>query len=111
MMKRLNELSEKFTYRVEWSQEDQVHIARCLEFPSLKAHGNSAKKALEEIESVVSSSIQWMQEEGEKIPEPFRYKAVQRRFNASNSEQSSSKSCGPRCLRKAYPLINISSLE
>ncbi|GHV04703.1 hypothetical protein AGMMS50229_06580 [Campylobacterota bacterium] len=29
-----------YIYRVEWSQEDKAHIASCLEFPSLKAHGN-----------------------------------------------------------------------
>jgi len=31
----------KYTYRIEWSAEDQLHIARCLEFPSLATHGNT----------------------------------------------------------------------
>jgi len=70
-MKARSELSEKYTYRVEWSEADQVHVAHCLEFPSLMAHGNTAEKALAEIESVVAASIEWMQEDGEKIPEPF----------------------------------------
>jgi predicted RNase H-like HicB family nuclease len=64
-------LIEKYTYRVEWSEEDAAHIAYCLEFSSLAAHGNTAEKALSEIQKSVAASIKWMKEEGEKIPEPF----------------------------------------
>jgi predicted RNase H-like HicB family nuclease len=66
-----NEIIEKYTYRVEWSEDDQTHIAHCLEFPSLKAHGDTAKSALAEIESVVDATVEWMNEEGAQIPEPF----------------------------------------
>ncbi|MDR0642722.1 MAG: type II toxin-antitoxin system HicB family antitoxin [Treponema sp.] len=69
-----NNLIDKYTYRVEWSEEDKVHIARCLEFPSLIAHGNTARKALLEIEKVVTESIKWMEEEKEPVPEPFGLK-------------------------------------
>jgi predicted HicB family RNase H-like nuclease len=70
-LKIKNNLSEKYTYRVEWSEEDHAHIAHCLEFPSLLAHGNTAEKALSEIESVVATAIEWMSEDGEQVPEPF----------------------------------------
>jgi predicted HicB family RNase H-like nuclease len=69
-----NDLIDKYTYRVEWSEEDMVHIARCLEFPSLLAHGATASRALLEIEKVVAESIKWMEEENETIPEPFGLK-------------------------------------
>lgn len=69
-----NYFVDKYTYRVEWSQEDQVHVARCLELPSLMAHGSTAIDALKEIQCVVSESVQWMKEEGEQIPEPFGLK-------------------------------------
>jgi predicted HicB family RNase H-like nuclease len=69
-----NNLIDKYTYRVEWSEEDKVHVARCLEFPSLMAHGNTAGKALAEIEKVVTESVMWMEEEKEPIPEPFGLK-------------------------------------
>lgn len=72
-----NKIIEKYTYRIEWSEEDQLHIARCLELPSLAAHGDTAEGALKEIEKVVEEAIAWMQEEKEEIPEPFglkRYK-------------------------------------
>ena len=65
----------KYTYRVEWSEEDQVHIAHCLEFPSLAAHGSTVIEALEEIESVVAATVAWLKEDGEPIPEPFGTKA------------------------------------
>ena len=42
---KIYELTEKYTYRVEWSEEDKTHIARCLEFPSLMAHGDTTEDA------------------------------------------------------------------
>jgi predicted RNase H-like HicB family nuclease len=65
---------DKYTYRVEWSEEDQTHISRCLEYPSLMAHGESPSSALQAIEAVVRETIIWMQEDGEEIPEPFGLK-------------------------------------
>jgi len=73
-MSDYSNLIDKYTYRVEWSDEDRTHIARCLEFPSLAAHGSTAKKALAEIEKVVETSIAWLVEEGDSVPEPFGLK-------------------------------------
>jgi len=69
-----NNISEKYTYRVEWSEEDKLHIARCLEFPSLAAHGKTTEAALKEIKKVVEEVITWMLEENETVPEPFGLK-------------------------------------
>ena len=66
--------TDKYTYRIEWSEEDKTHVARCLEFPSLAAHGETIEGALKEIEIAVSASIKWMQEKGEQIPEPLGMK-------------------------------------
>ena len=46
-------------------------MARCLEFPSLVAHGGTIEEALKEIEYVVAESVKWMQEEDETVPEPL----------------------------------------
>jgi predicted RNase H-like HicB family nuclease len=62
---------KKYTYRIEWSEEDQAHIARCLEFPSLAAHGKTPEKALKEIENVVAESVEWIEEENGIVPEPL----------------------------------------
>ena len=65
---------EKYTYRIEWSEDDQCHVARCLEFPSLAVHGDTTEEALREIEYVVAESVKWMQEEGEIVPQPLGLK-------------------------------------
>ena len=67
-MHETHKIAEKYTYRVEWSAEDKLHICRCLEFPSLAAHGSTVEGALKEIEKVVEEAIAWMQEENEEIP-------------------------------------------
>lgn len=62
---------KKYTYRIEWSEEDNAHIARCLEFPSLATHGPTPEKALKEIETVVAESVKWIEEENGIVPEPL----------------------------------------
>ena len=64
----------KYAYRVQWSEDDQVHIGSCLEFPSLNAHGKTPEQALNEICSVVAETLRWMAKDGEKIPEPLGIK-------------------------------------
>jgi len=59
----------RYTYRVEWSEEDETFVARCLELPSLAAHGDSAVQALAEARRAVDAAVEWMREEGEPVPE------------------------------------------
>jgi len=65
---------DKYTFRLAWSEEDACHVARCLEFPSLAAHGATIEDALREIEHVVGQSIKWLMEDGEPVPEPLGLK-------------------------------------
>ena len=76
----MKKLLDKYTYRVEWSEEDQAHIGSCLELPSLKAHGKTPEQALKQIRRVVKETLLWMQEGKETIPEPFGLKS----FNLSS---------------------------
>lgn len=66
---------EKYTYRVEWSSEDSTHVAYCLEFPSLAAHGDTVVIALANIVDVVDESIKWLAEENASVPEPLGLKS------------------------------------
>jgi hypothetical protein len=34
--------AERYTYRIEWSQEDGIFVARCVEFPGLGAQGHQS---------------------------------------------------------------------
>jgi len=65
---------DKYIYRVEWSEEDQLHIAYCLEFPSLMAHGKTPEIAFKEIQTVVKESLKWLKEKKEPIPVPLSLK-------------------------------------
>lgn len=66
--------ADKYTYRIEWSEEDGAHIGRCLEFPSLSAHGETAEKALKEIEFLVAETIRLIIRDREPVPESFGMK-------------------------------------
>ena len=67
-------LADKYTYKVEWSEEDQYFIGRCIEFSSLGSHGRTKEKALQEISKVVAETIKWLKEENEEIPVPLSMK-------------------------------------
>ena len=70
-MKKINEYVNIYSYLVEYDQDDKIHIARCAELPSLSAHGDTSEAALKEIKKVVLSTLKWMEEEKEEIPEPL----------------------------------------
>jgi len=81
MTKKTNPgFAAKYTFRTQWSEEDQAHISHCLEFPSLSAHGDTPEEALKEIQIVVSESIKWMKSEKEAIPEPLGSKAFSGKY-------------------------------
>ena len=78
--KNMKKEVEKYTFKTQWLEEDQCHIAQCIEFPSLMAHGKSPEAALKEIQWVVHETLVWMKKEGEKIPEPLSLKKFSGRY-------------------------------
>jgi predicted HicB family RNase H-like nuclease len=62
---------DRYTYREEWSEDDNLYVARCLEFPSLSTHGDSPEKALAEIRKVVAVVLHDLQASKEVVPEPL----------------------------------------
>jgi hypothetical protein len=71
-----------FTYRVNWSAEDNEHVGLCAEFPSLSWLAATPEKALSGIRRVVDEVITEM-----------------KACVASPSQQRSLKSCILPCLR------------
>jgi predicted HicB family RNase H-like nuclease len=61
----------KYTYRIDWSEEDDCFLGRCLEFPSLIAHGDTRELTLKEIQLVVLESVKWMIGDREELPIPL----------------------------------------
>ena len=70
----MDNLIEKYTYRIEWSEEDNVYIAKCLEMPGLMAHGETNEIAFKEIKFVVEESVKWLIEDNKDVPEPLGLK-------------------------------------
>lgn len=64
-------MTDKYTYRIEWNDEDGAYIGRCLEFPLLSSQEKTPENALKEIRIVVEASAKWMEEEGAELPEPL----------------------------------------
>ncbi|HUX40388.1 MAG TPA: type II toxin-antitoxin system HicB family antitoxin [Rectinemataceae bacterium] len=74
------ERPDRYTYREEWSEEDDAYVARCLEFPSLSAHGPSPEAALAELRGVVALVVEDMTANSETIPEPLGTRAYSGRL-------------------------------
>jgi len=60
-----------YHFEVNWSEEDQLFIAKVTEYPSLAAHGNSPEQALTRLKGVVHFVVKELKEEGASIPRPF----------------------------------------
>lgn len=61
--------SDRYTYRVTWSEEDREHVGLCAEFPSLSWLAASPEAALRGIRTAVAKVVEDMQANGEAIPE------------------------------------------
>src|ERR1035441_10046416 len=94
-----NPKTDRYTYRVSWSPEDEEHVGLCAEFPSLSWLAATPEDALCGIRHVVAEAVADMQSAGEPVPEPlaerhysgeFRVRippAVHRSLTAEATEQ------------------------
>ena len=69
-----NSYIEKYTYRIEWSDFEKKHLAKCLEFPSLYSLGDTIEQALGNIKKSVKDVVEQKEEKTEEIPQPFGLK-------------------------------------
>ena len=72
--------SDKYAYRVLWSEEDEEFIGLCAEFPSLSWLAPSAEKALKGIRSVVKECVSDMSKNKEEIPLPLTTRKYSGKF-------------------------------
>ncbi len=72
--------SDRYTYRVTWSDEDEEYVGLCAEFPSLSWLDNTQELALKGIRNVVSEVISEMKSNNESIPEPLAIKNYSGKF-------------------------------
>lgn len=73
-------MSDRYSYRVIWSEGDQEHVGLCTEFPSLSWLADTPEKALRGIRKVVSGVVEEMHENGETPPEPLSTRKFSGKF-------------------------------
>jgi predicted HicB family RNase H-like nuclease len=78
---RPDELAQYYDYRIQYSQDDEAYVGSVVEWPSLKAYGESQGKALDEIKKAVELSIEDCREAGDDYPEPFNLREFSGRFS------------------------------
>ena len=66
--------SDRYTYRVTWSEDDKEYVGLCAEFPGLSWLADTQAGALQGISNVVSDVLMDMASNGETIPEPLSLK-------------------------------------
>jgi len=49
--------NDRYTYRVNWSEEDEDYVGLCAEFPSLSWLSNTPEAALQGIRQLVSEVV------------------------------------------------------
>ncbi len=72
--------SDKYTYRVMWSDEDQEFVGLCAELPSLSWLASSAQKSLKGIRDAVKECIADMRANNEDPPAPLSTRKYSGKF-------------------------------
>ena len=60
--------TDKYTYRVTWSEDDGEFVGLCAEFPSLSWLDETPEGALKGIRTVVRKCIKDIETNGEDVP-------------------------------------------
>jgi predicted HicB family RNase H-like nuclease len=64
-------MTDHYTYRVTWADEDGEFVGTCAEFPSLSHLAPTRGAALQGIEQLVADVVADMQAGGEVVPAPY----------------------------------------
>lgn len=72
--------SDRYTYRIIWSEEDQEYVGLCVEFPSLSWLAESQEDALNGIRKIVEEVIEDMKDNGESPPPPLSQRKFSGKF-------------------------------
>jgi predicted HicB family RNase H-like nuclease len=65
------ELSDRYSYRVFWSEEDGEHVAVCAELPGLSWLDKKAERALSGVLRAAREAVELLREKGNPVPEPL----------------------------------------
>ena len=79
-MAQKNDKSNKYTYRVTWSNDDSEYVGLCTEFPSLSWLAATPEAALKGVCKLVDDVVGDMIRNGEAVPEPLATKHFSGKF-------------------------------
>jgi predicted HicB family RNase H-like nuclease len=72
--------SDRYTYRITWSEDDREFVGLCVEFPSLSWLAKNPEAALKGIRQMVKEAVQDMESNGESPPSPLSGKSYSGKF-------------------------------
>jgi len=72
--------TDKYTYRITWSEEDGEFVGLCAEFPKLSWLATGPEEALQGIRSLVKGCAEDMAKSGEVIPKPIAIRQYSGKF-------------------------------
>jgi predicted HicB family RNase H-like nuclease len=76
----MSQISDKYTYRVTWSEDDREFVGLCLEFPSLSWLAKNPEAALKGIRRVVRKAVHDMESNRESPPSPISGRTYSGKF-------------------------------
>ena len=65
------EMSDRYTYRVIWSEEDEMYIGLCAEFGLLSHLDDTPEQAFAGIRGLVAFCVDDLRKEAAPVPEPL----------------------------------------
>jgi len=72
--------TDKYTYRVTWSEEDGEFVGLCAEFPSLSWLSADPEEALMGVRALVKGCVEDMIQNGEGCPSPISTRKYSGKF-------------------------------
>ena len=72
--------TDKYTYRVTWSDEDNEFVGLCAEFSMLSWLAASPEEALKGIRAIVNTCVEDMITNGEAVPKPIATRQYSGKF-------------------------------
>ncbi len=72
--------TDRYTYRITWSEDDNEYVGLCVEFPSLSWLSKAPEAALKGIRKLVAETVSDMESNDETVPEPIACRKYSGKF-------------------------------
>lgn len=73
-------MTDRYSFSIQWSEENGGFVATSPEFPGLSAFGETRAEAINEAETALSLFIESLEEEGTPLPQPNEVKEFSGQF-------------------------------